>query len=48
MTTYNEVHKSLTANAKHEKHENKNKTDKSWKTNWNNALFWMKRFYSYF
>ena len=33
---------------KNEKDTIKNKTDKSWKTIWNNALFWVQRFYGEF
>ena len=29
-----------------EKHTIKNKTNKNWKINWNNVLFWVQRFYA--
>ena len=33
---------------KNEKHTIKNKTNKNWKTTWNNVLFWVQRLYAEF
>ena len=35
-------------NVKDEKHKIKNKTNRNWKTTWNNILFWVKRLYEEF
>ena len=32
--------KNILPNTKNEKYKIKNKTDKNWKTIWNNVLFW--------
>ena len=34
--------KTFYQNKKNEKHTTKNETNKNWKTNWNNVLFWCK------